>query len=43
MFCAYMRLAGLSASHCRKLGKALCYNARKKDIASCTDLMSYVQ
>jgi hypothetical protein len=38
-----MRLAGLSASHCRKLEKALCCNARKKDLASCADLLSYAK
>jgi hypothetical protein len=38
-----MRLAGLSESHCRNLGKALCCNARKKDLASCTDLLSCAQ
>jgi hypothetical protein len=33
-------LTELSASGCNKLWKALCCNARKEDLARCTDLMS---
>jgi hypothetical protein len=43
MLFAYMRLAGLSESHYRKLEKDLCCNTRKKDLASCVDLLSYAQ
>jgi hypothetical protein len=37
------RLAELSASGCNRLWKAECYNARKKDLASNADLLSYVE
>ena len=37
------RLAEISASHCKELWKALCYNVRKKDLASCVDLLSNVK
>ena len=32
--------AELSASHCKDLWKALCCSTRKKDLASCADLLS---
>jgi hypothetical protein len=35
-----VRLAELSASGCNRLWKALCYNARKEDLARCADLLS---
>jgi hypothetical protein len=38
-----VRIARLSASTVRLLYKAKCCNARKKDLASCTDLLSYVK
>jgi hypothetical protein len=38
-----VELAVLSASHCKDLWKALCCSARKKDLASCIDLLSYVK
>jgi hypothetical protein len=37
------RLAELSASGCNRRWKALCCNARKKDLASCADLLSYAE
>jgi hypothetical protein len=33
----------LSASGCNRRWKALCCNARKKDLARCADLMSYAE
>jgi hypothetical protein len=38
-----VELAVLSASHCKELWKALCCNRRKKDLASCVDLLSYAK
>jgi hypothetical protein len=35
------RLVEISASCCKELWKTLCYNARKKDLVSCIDLLSY--
>jgi hypothetical protein len=44
MLCAYCeRLAELGASGCNKNVKDLCCNARKKDLVSCTDLLSYAE
>ena len=37
------RLAEISASGCERRLKVLCYNARKKDIARCTVLLSDVE
>ena len=37
------RLAKLSERHCKELWKALCCSARKKDLASCADLLSYAK
>ena len=37
------RLAKLSAGPCNRLWKDECCNARKKDLASYTDLMSCVE
>jgi hypothetical protein len=39
----YKKLVELSASHCKVLWKALCCSARKKDLVSCTDLLSYAK
>jgi hypothetical protein len=39
----FKRPAELSESHCKDLWKALCCNARKKDLASCADLLSYAK
>jgi hypothetical protein len=40
----YVRLAELSASDCKRLWKALCYNSEKEDLAkSVKDLLSSVK
>jgi hypothetical protein len=38
-----IELAVLSASRCKELWKALCCSARKKGLASYTDLLSYAK
>jgi hypothetical protein len=37
------RLVELSEICCKELWKDLCCNVRKKDLARCTDLLSYVK
>jgi hypothetical protein len=37
------RLAEISASRCKELRKALCCSTRKKDLASCADILSYAK
>jgi hypothetical protein len=41
--CMTVRLAELSASCCKELWKDLCCNARKKDLASYANLLSYAK
>jgi hypothetical protein len=39
----YKRLVEISASGCNRWWKDLCCNPRKKDLASCVDLLSYAE